>query len=154
MNTRLREAVPRLRPLEAVDLDGLMAIERRAYSHPWTETIFRDCLRSGYICWALVQQDELIGYAVTSLAVGEYHVLNLTVRPESQGRGYGRFLLRGLLEWAQKHDAQNAFLEVRPSNQAAFNLYLSEGFNEVGVRKAYYPAHRGREDALVMAKAL
>jgi ribosomal-protein-alanine N-acetyltransferase len=154
MSTRLREAVPRLRPLEVADLDRLMTIERRAYTHPWTETIFRDCLRSGYICWAMEQQGELIGYAVTSLAVKEYHVLNLTVRPESQGRGYGRFLLRELIRWAQQQGAQNAFLEVRPSNQAALNLYLSEGFNEVGVRKAYYPAHRGREDALVMARAL
>lgn len=154
MSTRLREALPRLRTLEVADLDNLMTIERRAYTHPWSESIFRDCLRSGYICWAMDQQAVLMGYAVTSLAVGEYHILNLTVRPESQGRGYGRIMLRGLIDWAQQHEAQNAFLEVRPSNRAAFNLYLSEGFNEVGVRKAYYPAYRGREDALVMARAL
>lgn len=154
MSTRLREALPRLRTLEVADLDNLMAIEHRAYTHPWSESIFRDCLRSGYICWAMDQQGVLTGYAVTSLAVGEYHILNLTVRPESQGRGYGRFMLRGLIDWARQHEAQNAFLEVRPSNRVAFNLYLSEGFNEVGVRKGYYPAYRGREDALVMARVL
>lgn len=154
MSTRPREALPKLRPLEVLDLDALMDIERRAYSHPWTEAIFRDCLRAGYTCWALDQRQLLIGYSVTSLAVGEYHILNLTVRPESQGRGYGRFLLRSLLNWAKTHGAENAFLEVRPSNRTALNLYLSEGFNEVGLRKAYYPSHRGREDALVMARAL
>nr|WP_038092176.1 ribosomal protein S18-alanine N-acetyltransferase [Acidihalobacter prosperus] len=154
MSSRPREAVPRMRPLEVLDLDALMGIERRAYSHPWTEAIFRDCLRAGYTCWAMDQQGELTGYAITSLAVGEYHILNLTVRPESQGRGYGRFLLRALVNWAKGQGAETAFLEVRPSNRTALNLYLSEGFNEVGLRKGYYPAARGREDALVMARNL
>lgn len=143
-----------LRSLEVKDLDTLMNIECRAYSHPWTKTIFRDCLRVGYVCWAMEQQNDLLGYAVTSLAVGEYHILNLTVRPESQGQGYGRFLLRSLVEWAKQQGGETAFLEVRPSNHAALHLYTSEGFNEVGLRKGYYPASRGREDALVMAKTL
>jgi ribosomal-protein-alanine N-acetyltransferase len=138
------------------DLSEVMAIELRAYPFPWTEGIFRDCLRVGYSCWVLEDEgsERIEGYGVLSLAPDECHLLNLTVRPESQGQGVGRRLLRGLLDQARKHPVDSLFLEVRPSNEAAVRLYLSEGFNEVGVRKRYYPAARGREDALVMARGL
>lgn len=143
------------RPLLISDLPLLMEIEVRAYSHPWTEGIFRDCLRAGYHCWALTVDEVFTGYAVTSVAVGECHVLNLTIAPEAQGRGLGRYLLREVLRRAAEAGADTAFLEVRPSNEVARRLYHSEGFNEVGRRKNYYPAGKGRrEDALVMAKVL
>lgn len=149
------ENIPLVQPLRAEDIDALMKIEVRAYPHPWTEGIFRDCLRAGYGCWALMLEGELIGYAVTSVAVGECHVLNLTVSPDYQGRGFGRRLLREILQHAGEAGADTAFLEVRPSNASARHLYYSEGFNEVGVRRNYYPAvGGGREDAMVMAKAL
>ena len=136
------------------DLDEIMGVEVRAYPYPWTEGIFRDCMRVGYSCWVMKEADSLVGYGVMSVAVGECHVLNLCVRPECQGQGYGRVLLRSLLDQAKGRNAETVFLEVRPSNTPALHLYLSEGFNEVGVRKRYYPADRGREDALVLARAL
>ncbi|WP_026186068.1 ribosomal protein S18-alanine N-acetyltransferase [Thioalkalivibrio thiocyanodenitrificans] len=145
---------PILRPMRHEDLDEIMAVEVRAYPYPWTEGIFRDCMRVGYSCWVMNESDLLVGYGVMSMAVGECHVLNLCVRPECQGQGYGRFLLRGLLEQARRHRVETAFLEVRPSNTPAVHLYLSEGFNEVGLRKRYYPAGSSREDALVLAKSL
>lgn len=155
MSARFKSGERRLRELQLADLGVLMSIEVRAYPYPWTEGIFRDCLRSGYGCWALTLDEILNGYAVTSVAVSECHILNLTVAPESQGQGLGRYLLRNVLQRAEQAGADTAFLEVRPSNAAARHLYESEGFNEVGVRRHYYPGARGRrEDALVMAKAL
>jgi [ribosomal protein S18]-alanine N-acetyltransferase len=155
MSARPRSEAKRMRELRVEDLEYLMSIEVRAYPYPWTEGIFRDCLRSGYGCWALTLDEILRGYAVTSVAVGECHILNLTVAPEAQGQGLGRYLLREVLRRAGQAGADTAFLEVRPSNAPARHLYDSEGFNEVGVRRQYYPADRGkREDALVMAKAL
>lgn len=155
MSARFKSELRSLRELRVEDLDILMSIEVRAYPYPWTDGIFRDCLRSGYGCWALTLDEILTGYAVTSVAVGECHILNLTVAPDSQGQGLGRYLLRELLRRAEQAGADTAFLEVRPSNAAARHLYDTEGFNEVGVRRNYYPADKGkREDALVMAKAL
>jgi [ribosomal protein S18]-alanine N-acetyltransferase len=136
------------------DLDEIMGVEVRAYPFPWTEGIFRDCMRVGYSCWVMNNAERLVGYAVMSMAAGECHILNLCVRPECQGRGYGRLLLRALLDHAQRNRVETAFLEVRPSNTPAVHLYLSEGFNEVGLRQRYYPADNGREDALVLAKSL
>jgi len=133
---------------------AVLAVERAGYPHPWTEGNFRDCLSAGYCCWVLEQDGEIIGHGVLSVAVGEAHVLNVCVRPDRQGRGLGRRILDRLLRLAREHAADTAFLEVRASNTVAQRLYESAGFNEIGLRRNYYPAHKGREDAVVYAKAL
>ena len=145
---------PALRPMRESDLDAVLAIERSAYAFPWTLGIFRDCLLANYPAWVLAQDGRLLGYGVVSLAADEAHVLNLCTAPEVQGRGHGRRLLRALLQVARGRGARRVFLEVRPSNAAAIALYHDEGFNEIGRRPRYYPAHNGREDALVMALEL
>ncbi len=149
------EAHPaRLRPMREDDLDAVLAIERRAYAFPWTLGIFRDCLRAAYPAWVLEQGHAIIGYGVLSVAADEAHVLNVCTAPEEQGRGHGRRLLRALVQQARGRGARRLFLEVRPSNPQAMALYHAEGFNEIGRRPRYYPAHHGREDAIVMAKEL
>jgi ribosomal-protein-alanine N-acetyltransferase len=132
------------------DLEGVLEVERGAYPFPWTRGIFEDCLRVGYSCWVTAQASTIVGYGVMSVAVGESHILNLCVRPELQRQGHGRRLLVHLLELSRRHNAEMAFLEVRPSNRAALALYRHVGFSEVGVRRGYYPAARGREDALIL----
>lgn len=143
-----------LRPLTADDLGAVMAIESRAYEFPWTAGIFRDCLRVGYCCWCCEDNGELLGYGVMSVAAGESHILNLTVRPESQRCGIGARLMRHFMQLARRHEADIILLEVRPSNGAALALYRKLGFNEIGVRPDYYPAADGREDALILAHSL
>lgn len=142
------------RRTEPGDLDHISAIEQRAYAFPWNLGIFQDCLRAGYICLSATWHGEIIGYGVMSVAVGECHILNICIAPEWQGLGLGRGLLRRMLRIARQQGADTAFLEVRPSNLAARRLYEASGFNEVGVRRGYYPAVRGREDAIILARAL
>lgn len=143
-----------IRPMERNDLPAVMKNERRGYTHPWTEGIFRDCIDSGYECWVLTFGGRTIGHAVSTIAAGESHILNVCVHPECQGNGFGRILVEHLLSRARHHEAGKVFLEVRPSNEVAHRLYEKLGFNEVGVRQNYYPAFVGREDALVLAKEL
>jgi len=154
MSALLKEPLLRMRPMEDGDMVAVLAVERAGYPHPWTEGNFRDCLSAGYCCWVLEQEGEIIGHGVRSVAVGEAHVLNVCVRPDRQGRGLGRRILDRLLRLAREHAADTAFLEVRASNTVAQRLYESAGFNEIGLRRNYYPAHKGREDAVVYAKAL
>ena len=144
----------RLRPLVVDDLEAVMEIERRAYNFPWTAGIFRDCLRVGYCCWCYERNDHIQGYGVMSVAAGESHILNLTVRPESQRQGIGAKLMRHFLQLARRHNADMVMLEVRPSNTPAVRLYEKMGFNEIGRRRNYYPAGEGREDALLLALSL
>ena len=144
----------RLRPMSEDDLSIVTGIERDAYPFPWTLQIFRDCLRVGYSCWVADRDGHIEGYGVMSISAGECHILNLCVRPDLQRQGVGRRMLAHLLFLARKHEAQTALLEVRPSNHPAIALYQQAGFGEVGVRRRYYPAAYGREDALILAKDL
>ncbi len=139
------------RPMQEGDLSSVMAIEKRAYPYPWTETIMADCLRVGYCCWVMESGQRLIGYGIVSVAAEECHILNLCIDPDFGGHGLGKQLLDQLLLVATGHHARIAFLEVRPSNLSALSLYEKSGFNEVGLRTNYYPAGKGREDALILA---
>jgi ribosomal-protein-alanine N-acetyltransferase len=151
----VRESVPiRFRPMSEPDLREILEIECQSYDFPWSAGIFRDCLRVGYPCWILEGNWRIDAYGVMTVAIGEAHLLNLCVRPEARRLGYGRAMLHQLLKIANWHRAENVFLEVRPTNEAAQALYAGEGFCEVGYRRAYYPAHEGREDALILAKSL
>ncbi len=142
---------PKFRPMLDSDVDAVMVIEQQVYPHGWTAGIFHDCLRVRYSCWVMEQEEQLVGYGILSSGGGEAHILNIAIDPRFQGQGLGRYLLRFLLETARHHGADTVFLEVRPSNRIALRLYDSLGFNQVGVRRGYYPSDRGREDAIIMA---
>jgi ribosomal-protein-alanine N-acetyltransferase len=150
----VREPAPALRPMRPEDVPEVARIEASAYEFPWTEGIFRDCLRAGYGCWVLARDADILGYGVLSVAAGEAHVLNVCIAPRVQGEGHGRRLMKRLVDLARWHQAERIFLEVRPSNPRAIRLYDDLGFNEIGRRPNYYPARHGREDALVMALEL
>jgi ribosomal-protein-alanine N-acetyltransferase len=140
----------RLLPMQPGHLAQVLPIERRAYQFPWSEGIFRDCLKAAYSGWVLLDEGGvLLGYALMSMAVDEAHVLNLCVDPERQREGFGSFLLAHLLKLARAANATIVLLEVRRSNKTAIRLYETTGFQRLGVRKGYYPAVGGREDALV-----
>ena len=154
MNAVASDALPWLRDMQEADVPAVMAIERVAYDFPWTEGILRDCFRFGHTCKVYESRAGIIGYGIISLAAGECHLLNICITPPQQKRGHGARLVSELLHIARHADARSAFLEVRTSNIAAFRLYDRMGFNEIGVRKDYYPARAGREDALVLALEL
>lgn len=134
-----------------LDIPAVMRIEKTIYYHPWTEGIFKDCIQVGYDCWVLLDR-QLQAYGVMSIAVGEAHLLNVSVAIAFQNSGIGTRLVKRLLAIALEKNANTAFLEVRPSNAAAIHLYQKLGFVEVGIRKDYYPARGGREDAVIYAK--
>lgn len=150
MNAVTVPFLPDFRPMAREDIDGIMWIERAAYPYPWTRGNFEDCLSSGYSCWVAEVDGELVGYSIFMSGAGEGHVLNCCVSPAWQGRGLGRQLMRRLLAGAKDFGVEVIFLEVRPSNGRAIDLYASLGFETIGLRRNYYPADQGREDAIVM----
>ncbi|MFN4359604.1 MAG: ribosomal protein S18-alanine N-acetyltransferase [Hylemonella sp.] len=155
MSAVLKPVEARLEPLEAAWLDQLLAIEQRAYPHPWTRGNFLDALKSGYHARVLLAGDELLGYYVAMQGVDEVHLLNITVSPDYQQQGWGRILLDALALWARGLGAQWLWLEVRVSNTRALAIYEAHGYRRVGLRKNYYPAGHGRrEDAVVMSLRL
>ncbi len=155
MSAVVRPAEERFEPMLTRDVDEIVAIEREIYPFPWTRGNFQDALAAGYSAWVLRDADgALIGYAVVMLALGEAHLLNLSVARAYQRCGFGWRLLDWMAQRARDHGARTMLLEVRPSNVAAQRLYARYGFERIGVRRGYYPSHGGREDALVMRISL
>lgn len=148
------EIAHRLRPMTEADLPRIHRIELASYEYPWTPGNFADSLKAGYSMWVREAEGEVIGYYAMMIAAGEAHLLNLTIAPIWRGHGLGRDLLEHCLAGAREHKAESMFLEVRVSNAAAITLYRSSGFVDLAVRRAYYPARDGREDALIMKKPL
>jgi [ribosomal protein S18]-alanine N-acetyltransferase len=146
--------VPSLGPMREPDLDEVMAIESAVYTHPWSRGNFADSLRAGYECRTLRLGPALLGYFVLMIAAGEAHLLNISIAAAHQRSGHGSGLLREAAALALKRGARSLFLEVRPSNRAAHAFYTRFGFRKVAVRRGYYPASAGREDALVLTLPL
>ena len=172
----------RIEAMHAGHLDRVLAVEERAYSHPWTRGNFLDSIHVGYRCQCLVAPtrppgadsatssasesirplasgyqplpDTLIGYFVAMQGVDEVHLLNITVAPAFQRQGWASLMLAALTGWARSQAAHWLWLEVRVSNARALEVYEHQGFRRVGVRKAYYPAVHGREDAIIMSLRL
>ena len=143
-----------IRPMNELDVPMVGAIERAGYEFPWSEGIFRDCLRVGYVCRVVELAGDMAGYGIMSVGAGEAHILNVCIRDEYRCRGMARKILRYLLDRARAAGMYEAFLEVRPSNTAAARLYHSMGFEQVGIRRGYYQATVGREDAAVLRRVL
>lgn len=143
-----------IRAMRGNDIADVVAIERGSYQFPWSEGIFRDCLRVGYVCRVVTVSRQVMAYGVMSFGAGEAHILNLCVDEAYRCRGIGRQLLNALIERAGAAGMADAYLEVRPSNTTAIRLYLSLGFEQVGMRRGYYQAANGREDAAVLRRAL
>lgn len=141
-------------PMTLEDVPRVMITEQSVYPFPWTDGIFRDCIRVGYQCWLAYDDGRLVGHAVMSVAAGESHLLNLSIAEEDQGKGYGRQFVEFLVDIASQRGASSMLLEVRGSNLAAIHLYQTCDFNEIGCRVDYYPAENGREHALVFAREL
>jgi ribosomal-protein-alanine N-acetyltransferase len=134
------------------DVPEILRIERSSYAFPWTEGIFRDCLRVNYTCRVAEIGVAIAAYGIMSVAAAEAHLLNLCVGEDYRCRGIGRRLLAHLLQVAANVGAREAFLEARPSNTPAIRLYQSLGFVQIGVRRGYYQAVDGREDAIVLKR--
>ena len=143
-----------IRAMSDFDVPVVIAIERAGYQFPWSEGIFRDCLRVGYVCRVVDVGGLLAGYGIMSVGAGEAHILNVCISDEYRCRGLGRKLMLYLMQRTRTLGMDEAFLEVRPSNMIASRLYHSLGFTQIGVRRGYYQAVTGREDASVLRCSL
>lgn len=154
MNSAISEPRIEFLPMGLHDIDEVLTIEYRVSPFPWGRGNFTDSLESGYACWVCRLNGELIGYFVVMIAVDDAHLLTISVSDKWQKKGFGARLLQQVMQVARSGGANIVLLEVRPSNASALALYRHFGFQQIGVRKGYYPAVGGREDALVLTRPL
>jgi ribosomal-protein-alanine N-acetyltransferase len=140
-----------IRPLHEDDFLSVLALEQAAQLLPWSKEVFEKCNATKFPAWVLEESGLVVGFIYITLMAGDCHILNLSVAPTQQRKGYGTELLRFILAWAGQHKAIMAYLEVRRSNLAAIQLYQKFEFNQIGERKNYYQVDGMKEDALVFA---
>lgn len=136
--------------MQAEDLDLICHIEKSANQFPWSRKNFDDSLKSGYQCWVGRINNEVVSFAIVQNILDEAHLLNICVIPLMQAKGHGKQMLYHVISTAQQSGASLMVLEVRRSNRRAQQLYTAVGFNEMSIRRGYYPALNGREDAILM----
>lgn len=142
-----------LRPMMVADIEAALAIEQQVQFAPWTHKLFSDSLER-HLCWVAQKNQQVVGFFVVQFIVDEAHLLNIAVDPTQQKQGIGRLLLDNIQQQVVEKKANTIFLEVRASNQRAIEMYQMAGFNEIGLRKNYYPAANGKENAVIMALML
>nr|WP_282558027.1 ribosomal protein S18-alanine N-acetyltransferase [Providencia burhodogranariea] len=140
--------------LKQSDLATAFLIEKLSHDFPWTERVFYGNQGERYHNIKLSVNNHIVGFAITQCVLDEATLFNIAVHPDFQGRGYGRLLMDQLINDLIEKDILTLWLEVRESNAAALALYDKLGFHQATVRKDYYPAKQGREDALVLALTL
>lgn len=143
-----------IQPLTLDNYRSAFALQLACHLHPWSESVFCDCLSDPYFAFQLVEEGQVIGYAIGLLVVDEATLMDIGVGTEKRGTGLGRRMLNTFVEQCVSRGASDIWLEVRASNAAAIHLYTTTGFELIETRKGYYPAESGREDALIMKKAL
>lgn len=143
-----------LRDMSDEDLQAVLRIENAVHAHPWTRGNFSDAMRSAYACKILESDGTMMGYAVMMMGVDEAELLDIAIDAAHQRKGMGRRLLEAMLSLARQAGMRRLVLEVRTSNLPAIALYGASGFGRIGLRRDYYPAEDGREDALLMGKQL
>ena len=136
------------------DVAAMANIEKQSHTHPWTEAGLADCFSPLYRAIGVMQQGELLGFAIVQQIIDEATLLDICVAPAYQGQGLGLLLIRHILSEAKQALAVVMMLEVRESNISAKGLYEKVGFSESGRRKNYYQTSNGNEDAILMDKAL
>lgn len=140
-----------IRPMLEADVDAVLDIEQAVQAHPWTRGQFLDSLPV-HGCSVAEEAGALCGFAVVMPLPDEAELLNLGVAPARQRAGIGRRLLQAVLDEVAAQGRTRVHLEVRAGNMPALGLYQAMDFQRVGLRKGYYPAATGHEDAVLMAR--
>ncbi|WP_290521099.1 ribosomal protein S18-alanine N-acetyltransferase [Aggregatibacter sp. oral taxon 458] len=139
-------------PIEAQDFDALYAIEQAAHALPWSLGTLKNNQAERYLNLKIVEGHQIYGFAICQTVLDEATLFNIAIDPQKQGLGLGRQLLNELITQLRQKGILTLWLEVRESNKKAQALYDSLGFNQVDIRKNYYPTPDGkRENAVVMA---
>lgn len=104
---------------------------------PWKQTFFSSILGSHTEKIYILFCDVLpCGYAVMQVVAGEGEIERIGILPECRNKELGEKLLCGVLT---DLELDLCALEVSEKNMPAICLYKKCGFEQVGLRKNYYP---------------
>ncbi len=132
-------------------IDGVYALLKAAFVHPWSERILKGSLeRETSYNIVMTDDNRVIAYLSFEKITDEGSIELIAVDPSFRRQGIARRLLELIL--SSFPDLSVVTLEVRASNTPAISLYSSLGFDHIAVRKNYY--RDLCEDAWIMQKKI
>ncbi len=152
MTERLTVSV--IRDADPALTDKIADAERICFGkNAWSRAAVDAFINNGYsFLVAATDGDELLGYAITSVILGEGELTNIAVLPKARRCGIASRIMSVLIENARAVGAELLHLEVREGNIPAIALYKAFGFTPDGIRKNYYSSPR--ENAVLMTLKL
>lgn len=144
----------KIRPLKKKDLETVYNLEKASFSDPWPREAFLEGLDELYEHYFIVAECDgrIAGYAAYYIDIGEARLTNVAVDKAFRRKSIAKSLLNHIFTVVKNASCRHLFLDVRPSNKAAIDLYLKMGFSQAYVRPQYYESPP--EDALVMVKEI
>ena len=137
--------------LTNADLPIAFQLEKCCHLFPWSENTFYSNQGERYLNKKIIVDDQLVGFLICQTVVDEASLFNIAIHPDYRKQGLAKLLLKQLITELDAKQVKMLWLEVRESNTVAIALYQQLGFNEISVRKNYYPTKHGKEDAIIMA---
>lgn len=142
-----------VRPATLVDAAALARLHASGFEEAWTEADFQTWLaRPEGMAVVIGDEREAFAFGLGLVAGDDAELLTIATDPARRSQGLGRKVFRALDVMAAGRGLNRWILEVARNNLPAIGLYKSEGFVEIGLRKAYYKLREGRVDAFVMAR--
>jgi ribosomal-protein-alanine N-acetyltransferase len=142
--------------MEEEDIPVILEIENVSFQNPWRATTFSGEIANRGVSFPYVivhrNFERVIGYIIYWKIQEEVQISNFAIHPDFRQKGIGEAVMRSVINAIQRDGGVYVFLEVRPSNLAARNLYKKLGFKVLGTRKGYYQTPL--EDALIMGRPL
>jgi len=143
----------KIRAMKPRDKEAVVAIENDVFSDPWPDFAFDRKNNDPNHKFIVAQSDKkIVGYAAYFVDLGEARLTNIAVASDCRRKSIAKSLLNYILDSVKKADCRFIFLDVRPTNKAAIDLYRKYGFEDAYIRPGYYD--NPREDAIVMMKSL
>lgn len=129
-------------------------LEKLCFSLPWSrQALISQLPDDMHMFIAAIGDDgQVLGYVGMMYVLDEGYISNVAVSPEHRRLGIADALINALIDRANEKDLSFVTLEVRKSNVPAIELYIKNGFSEVGLRKNYYT--KPTEDAILMTRFL
>lgn len=132
-------------------IEDIILIENCSHIKPWNKEMFLNSCKNKFVSFKVILENHTVaGYCIYSVIADEAEILNITVAPKYRRQSFAKKMLEYVEQKAAQSKVKNIFLEVRESNSAAINLYLSLGFKQFGSRTKYY----GSEDAKLLRKII
>ncbi len=138
-------------PMDKSHLKQVAELDRAYFSRPWSQDSWESELYNTTVSLVVAESEDgfVLGYGVLGVILDEGCLEKIAVRAEYRRQGVAQAILDSFLRYGRERLAFIT-LEVREDNDPAIQLYMKNGFAQVGRRANYYS--EVHKDAILMTR--